>query len=182
MSIFTHITLLNYFYDWLICLFFFFIKVDRALSLYRQHEMMRAREGLASNSVDPFSSPLKEELKTAKFTVLPTRDENGAALAIFNARLHEPSSSSHKITLQGNTILLFLSYRSRSKIYMEISWYQSNFYIFVIGVIHQLDVAMEDFGTQSGGLVFVYNMYGSKYANFDYDLSQKMLTLLKGLL
>ena len=66
---------------------------------------MRAREGLASNSVDPFSSPLKEELKTAKFTVLPARDENGAALAIFNARLHEPSSSSHKITLQGNTPL-----------------------------------------------------------------------------
>ena len=63
--------------------------------------MMRAREGLASNSVDPFSSPLKEELKTAKFTVLPTKDENGAALAVFNARLHDPSCSSHKITLQG---------------------------------------------------------------------------------
>ena len=39
---------------------------------------------------------------------------------------------------------------------------------------------MEDVATQRGGLVFVYNMYGSKYANFDYDLSQKMLTLLKG--
>ena len=38
---------------------------------------------------------------------------------------------------------------------------------------------MEDNATQRGGLVFVYNMYGSKYANFDYDLSQKMLTLLK---
>ena len=62
---------------------------------------MRAREGLASNSVDPFSSPLKEELKTAKFTVLPTKDENGAALAVFNARLHDPSCSSHKVTLQG---------------------------------------------------------------------------------
>ena len=48
------------------------------------------------------------------------------------------------------------------------------------GVIHQLDVAMEDVVTQRGGLVFVYNMYGSKYGNFDYDLSQKMLTLLKG--
>ena len=46
------------------------------------------------------------------------------------------------------------------------------------GVIHQLDVAMEDVVTQRGGLVFVYNMYGSKYGNFDYDLSQKMLTLL----
>ena len=63
--------------------------------------MMRAREGLASNSVDPFSSPLKEELKTAKFTVLQTKDENGAALAVFNARLHDPSCSSHKVTLQG---------------------------------------------------------------------------------
>ena len=34
--------------------------------------------------------------------------------------------------------------------------------------------------TQRGGLVFIYNMAGSKYSNFDYDLSQKMLTLLKG--
>ena len=79
--------------------------MDRALSLYRQHEMMRAREGLAANSVDPFSSPLKEELKTAKFTVLPSRDENGAALAVFNARLHDPSLSGHKLTLQGITFL-----------------------------------------------------------------------------
>ena len=48
------------------------------------------------------------------------------------------------------------------------------------GVIHQLDVAMEDVRTQRSGLVFIYNMYGSKYSNFDYDLSQKMLTMLKG--
>ena len=34
--------------------------------------------------------------------------------------------------------------------------------------------------TQRSGLVFIYNMAGSKYANFDYDLSQKILTLLKG--
>ena len=34
--------------------------------------------------------------------------------------------------------------------------------------------------TQRGGLVFIYNMSGSKYSNFDYDLSQKLLTLLKG--
>ena len=52
--------------------------------------------------------------------------------------------------------------------------------MYLTGVIHQLDVALEDVATQRGGLVFVYNMYGSKYANFDYDLSQKMLTLLKG--
>ena len=29
-------------------------------------------------------------------------------------------------------------------------------------------------------LVFIYNMSNSKYSNFDYELSQKMLTLLKG--
>ena len=34
--------------------------------------------------------------------------------------------------------------------------------------------------TQRNGLVFIYNMTNSKYSNFDYDLSQKMLTLLKG--
>jgi tyrosine-protein phosphatase non-receptor type 9 len=47
-------------------------------------------------------------------------------------------------------------------------------------VVYQLDVALEDVRTQRGGLVFIYNMSQSKYANFDYDLSQKMLTLLKG--
>ena len=140
---------------------------------------MRAREGLASNSVDPFSSPLKEELKTAKFTVLPTRDENGAALAVFNARLHEPSSSSHKITLQGilNINLFVKNYLLLHDIHKDL---HKLLMIFFEGVIHQLDVAMEDVVTQRGGLVFVYNMYGSKYGNFDYDLSQKMLTLLKG--
>ena len=46
--------------------------------------------------------------------------------------------------------------------------------------MYQLDVALEETSTQRGGLVFIYNMCGSKYSNFDYDLSQKMLTLLKG--
>ena len=44
----------------------------------------------------------------------------------------------------------------------------------------QLDVALEEVETQRNGLVFIYNMTSSKYSNFDYDLSQKMLTLLKG--
>lgn len=39
---------------------------------------------------------------------------------------------------------------------------------------------MEDFQTQRFGLIFVYNMIGSKYSNFDYELSQKILGLLKG--
>ena len=43
-----------------------------------------------------------------------------------------------------------------------------------------MDVALEEVETQRNGLVFVYNMSHSKYSNFDYELSQKMLTLLKG--
>jgi tyrosine-protein phosphatase non-receptor type 9 len=48
------------------------------------------------------------------------------------------------------------------------------------GVVYQMDVALEDIETQRSGIVFIYNMTGSKYANFDYELSQKILGLLKG--
>ena len=41
-------------------------------------------------------------------------------------------------------------------------------------------MALEELETQRNGLVFIYNMSNSKYSNFDYELSQKMLTLLKG--
>lgn len=47
------------------------------------------------------------------------------------------------------------------------------------GVVYQLDVALQSSDTQKAGLVFIYDMSGSKYSNFDYDLSQKILTLLK---
>jgi len=47
------------------------------------------------------------------------------------------------------------------------------------GVVYQLDVALESVDTQKCGLVFIYDMSDSKYSNFDYDLSQKILTLLK---
>ncbi|KAG5340014.1 PTN9 phosphatase, partial [Acromyrmex charruanus] len=48
------------------------------------------------------------------------------------------------------------------------------------GVVYQLDAALESAETQKHGLVFIYDMSDSKYQNFDYDLSQKILTLLKG--
>ncbi|KPU75393.1 uncharacterized protein Dana_GF22421, isoform E [Drosophila ananassae] len=48
------------------------------------------------------------------------------------------------------------------------------------GIVYQLDSALQDTETQRAGLVFIYDMSGSKYSNFDYDLSQKILTLLKG--
>ena len=121
--------------------------VDRALALYQQHELMRMRENLTTISpIDDLN--LADEMKSAKFTVLQTRDSHGAALALFNAHHHDPVKTVHRTTLQN--------------------------------VVYQLDVALEDPVTQRCGLVFIYNMAGSKYANFDYDLSQKILTLLKG--
>lgn len=47
------------------------------------------------------------------------------------------------------------------------------------GVVYQLDVALQNSETQKAGLVFIYDMSASKYSNFDYELSQKILTLLK---
>ncbi|XP_058809412.1 tyrosine-protein phosphatase non-receptor type 9 [Phymastichus coffea] len=121
-------------------------EVTRALALYEQHEATRRREGLAL--MQPTQEPLLSELRTGKFTVLPTRDSTGAAIAIFTAHLHLPQYTTHQTTLQG--------------------------------VVYQLDAALESKETQKHGLVFIYDMSDSKYQNFDYDLSQKILTLLKG--
>lgn len=62
--------------------------VERSLALYQQHELMRVREGLTT--FDPHAAPLREELETGKFTILPRRDANGATLALFNAHKHNP--------------------------------------------------------------------------------------------
>ncbi|XP_028043721.1 tyrosine-protein phosphatase non-receptor type 9 isoform X1 [Bombyx mandarina] len=120
--------------------------VGRAHALWRQHEATRRREGL--NKFEPFEVPLKSELETGKFTILPTRDATGAAIAVFTANKHFPSQTTHQTTLQG--------------------------------VVYQLDVALQSLETQRAGLVFIYDMTDSKYTNFDYELSQKILTMLKG--
>ena len=72
--------------------------VDRAIGLYRQHELMRLREKLFT--INPNESPLQEEIIAGKFTVLGTRDSHGAALALFNAHLHDPTKALHGTTLQ----------------------------------------------------------------------------------
>ncbi|XP_038623462.1 tyrosine-protein phosphatase non-receptor type 9 [Tachyglossus aculeatus] len=43
-----------------------------------------------------------------------------------------------------------------------------------------LDRAVESYETQRNGLVFIYDMGGSHYTNFELDLSKKILNLLKG--
>ncbi|KAF0758795.1 tyrosine-protein phosphatase non-receptor type 9 [Aphis craccivora] len=119
--------------------------VNRAVLLFEQHEETRLREGLFGFNCAV--EPLKSEIQTQKFTILPTRDSTGAAIAVFTARYHIPQFSSHQTTLQG--------------------------------IVYQLDIALENVKTQKCGLVFIYDMSDSKYSNFDYDLSQKILTLLK---
>ncbi|XP_038640449.1 tyrosine-protein phosphatase non-receptor type 9 isoform X2 [Scyliorhinus canicula] len=47
-------------------------------------------------------------------------------------------------------------------------------------LFYLLDQAIESFETQRNGLVFIYDMGGSAYTNFEYDLSKKILHLLKG--
>ncbi|XP_073989269.1 protein tyrosine phosphatase Meg2 [Rhodnius prolixus] len=121
-------------------------EVSRAITLFEQHEITRQREGLVD--LNPNQEPLKSELATGKFTILPTRDSTGAAIAVFTARIHCPQTSTHQTTLQG--------------------------------LVYQLDVALESVDTQKAGIVFIYDMSDSKYSHFDYDLSQKILTLLKG--
>uniref|UniRef100_A0A6P7G357 Tyrosine-protein phosphatase non-receptor type 9-like n=1 Tax=Diabrotica virgifera virgifera TaxID=50390 RepID=A0A6P7G357_DIAVI len=119
--------------------------VVRALTLFDQHELTRQREGLTN--FDPKNEPLKSELLTGKFTILPKRDSADAAIAVFTAHKHLPANSTHQTTLQG--------------------------------VVYQLDCALQNPTTQKAGIVFIYDMSNSKYSNFDYDLSQKILTLLK---
>lgn len=120
--------------------------VQRAIELYEEHESIRLREGLYH--LNPVSDELKAELESGKFTILPGRDASGSAIALFTACLHDPSTSTHKTTLQG--------------------------------IVYQLDASLADLETQKAGLVFIYDMSNSRYSNFDYDLSFKILTLLKG--
>ncbi|CAH1729580.1 unnamed protein product [Chironomus riparius] len=120
--------------------------IPKAVALYEANYLIRQREGLYG--FDTALDPLRSELETGKFTILPSRDVSGAAIALFTANLHNPQIVSHKTTLQG--------------------------------IVYQLDAVLQSVETQRNGLVFIYDMSGSKYSNFDYELSQKILTMLKG--
>nr|XP_011439447.2 tyrosine-protein phosphatase non-receptor type 9 isoform X1 [Crassostrea gigas]XP_011439448.2 tyrosine-protein phosphatase non-receptor type 9 isoform X1 [Crassostrea gigas] len=119
---------------------------QRALELYLNHEETRHREDLTV--IQASDELLKRELYTEKFTILSGRDKNGAAIALFTARIHQPSLTSHQLVLKA--------------------------------LVYQLDAALESIETQRNGLVFIYDMTESKYSNFDYELSKKILNMLKG--
>ena len=62
------------------------------------------REGLTT--FDPTRPPLSVELSTAKFTILPARDANGATLALFNAHREKKLVYMHYNLILGH---LFIS-------------------------------------------------------------------------
>uniref|UniRef100_A0A673K552 Tyrosine-protein phosphatase non-receptor type 9 n=1 Tax=Sinocyclocheilus rhinocerous TaxID=307959 RepID=A0A673K552_9TELE len=125
--------------------------VLRAIELFHSYRETRLREGIVK--LQPHEEPLRSELLSGKFTVLVkhtagVRDPSGASIALYTAKLHQPSKT-------GNHVVL-----------------QALFYL--------LDRAVESFETQRNGLVFIYDMAGSNYTNFELDLSKKILNLLKG--
>ncbi|KAM9792485.1 tyrosine-protein phosphatase non-receptor type 9 [Neosynchiropus ocellatus] len=72
--------------------------VSRAIDLFQAYKNTRIKEGIIN--IIPDEEPLRSELLSGKFTVLPGRDANGAALALFTARLHRPDVTTHKAVLQ----------------------------------------------------------------------------------
>uniref|UniRef100_A0A3Q3DQX7 Tyrosine-protein phosphatase non-receptor type 9 n=1 Tax=Hippocampus comes TaxID=109280 RepID=A0A3Q3DQX7_HIPCM len=72
--------------------------VSRAVDLLQAYKNTRIKEGIIN--INPDEEPLRSELLSGKFTVLPGRDANGAALALFTARLHRPDVTTHKAVLQ----------------------------------------------------------------------------------
>lgn len=148
--------------------------VRRSLELYQSHENIRIREGLVK--FDPLNQPLKGELETGKFTILVSvllllfPGSCGNLLAGFFCFPSFPLQPARD--KNGCTIALF----SAGKHLPSDTSHQTT----LQGVAYQLDVALDDFDTQRAGIVFIYNMSGAKYAHFDYELSQKILSLLKG--
>ncbi|XP_008410585.1 tyrosine-protein phosphatase non-receptor type 9 [Poecilia reticulata] len=72
--------------------------VSRAIDLFQAYKNTRIKEGIIN--INPDEEPLRSELLSGKFTVLPGRDANGAALALFTARLHRSDITTHKAVLQ----------------------------------------------------------------------------------
>ncbi|RXM33948.1 Tyrosine-protein phosphatase non-receptor type 9 [Acipenser ruthenus] len=72
--------------------------VSRAIDLFQAYKNTRLKEGIYN--INPDEEPLRSELLSGKFTVLPGRDAKGAALALFTARLHRPDVTTHKAVLQ----------------------------------------------------------------------------------
>jgi tyrosine-protein phosphatase non-receptor type 9 len=97
-----------------------------------------------------------------------SRDSNGAAIALFTVRLHFPENTSHQDVLKALVFQLDIALRR----YKPVCFHNS---------LLLLPIAFSacSVETQRNGLVFIYDMTHSKYTNFDYELSIKILSMLK---
>lgn len=114
--------------------------------------------------------PLRSELSTGKFTILVIilyfLEKKKSKIFKKKFLLFQPGRDA-----SGAAIALFTAHLHSPLNVTHKTTLQ--------GVVYQLDAALQSSETQKAGLVFIYDMSGSKYSNFDYDLSQKILTLLK---
>ncbi|OXB82012.1 UNVERIFIED_CONTAM: hypothetical protein H355_004095 [Colinus virginianus] len=141
--------------------------VLRAIELFHSYRETRLKEGIVK--LKPHEEPLRSELLSGKFTILSVRDPSGASIALFTAKLHHPSRSVQHVVLQA---LFYLLDRAVERI--DDSPFRS------LPGMAKISGILKAFETQRNGLVFIYDMAGSQYTNFELDLSKKILNLLKG--
>uniref|UniRef100_A0A673KCC2 protein-tyrosine-phosphatase n=1 Tax=Sinocyclocheilus rhinocerous TaxID=307959 RepID=A0A673KCC2_9TELE len=78
--------------------------VLRAIELFHSYRETRLREGIVK--LQPHEEPLRSELLSGKFTVLGVRDPSGASIALYTAKLHQPSKTGNHVVLQALFYLL----------------------------------------------------------------------------
>uniref|UniRef100_A0A4W3GMQ2 Tyrosine-protein phosphatase non-receptor type 9 n=1 Tax=Callorhinchus milii TaxID=7868 RepID=A0A4W3GMQ2_CALMI len=126
--------------------------VHRAIELFHSYRETKLKEGIVE--LKPHEEPLRSELLSGKFTILDLGSIPG------------------QDEMFGASIALFTAKLHQPNKTLQHVVLQALFYL--------LDQAIESFETQRNGLVFIYDMAGSAYTNFEYDLSKKILHLLKG--
>ncbi|PAA56637.1 hypothetical protein BOX15_Mlig010339g2 [Macrostomum lignano] len=135
---------------------------QRAVSL----KFLRARKWDVQRAVDLFAA--HEKLRRVEyFEHIDPCDEGVRAELLSEKLTIVPGQSS-----SDSVVALFTACRHRPPETTHRDTLKS--------LIFQLDAALAVDSAQENGLVFVYDMTGSKYGNFDYDLSIRILNMLKG--
>ncbi|XP_045442579.1 tyrosine-protein phosphatase non-receptor type 9 isoform X2 [Pipistrellus kuhlii] len=154
--------------------------VLRAIELFHSYRRGRGRDRELETS-------MREKHRSASSWTPPTADvptikETRRKEGIVNLKPHEEPLRSEilsgKFTIldvrdpTGASIALFTARLHHPHKSVQHVVLQALFYL--------LDRAVDSFETQRNGLVFIYDMCGSNYTNFELDLGKKVLNLLKG--
>ncbi|XP_045442575.1 tyrosine-protein phosphatase non-receptor type 9 isoform X1 [Pipistrellus kuhlii] len=153
--------------------------VLRAIELFHSYRRGRGRDRELETS-------MREKHRSASSWTPPTADvptikETRRKEGIVNLKPHEEPLRSEilsgKFTIldvrdpTGASIALFTARLHHPHKSVQHVVLQALFYL--------LDRAVDSFETQRNGLVFIYDMCGSNYTNFELDLGKKVLNLLK---